>query len=52
MQYTVVTHFKLAEFEKRVMEYLGAGWTLVGGMSVSKEHGSEVFYQAMVKAGE
>jgi hypothetical protein len=48
MQYKVVTHFKLAEFEKLVVEYLEAGWTLVGGMSVSKEHGSESFYQAMV----
>jgi len=50
MQYTVVTHFRLAEFEKKVEEYMAEGWTLVGGLAVSKEHGSEVFYQSMVKA--
>jgi hypothetical protein len=48
MQYKVITHWKLAEFEKMVEEWLAAGWTLVGGLSVSKEHGSEVFYQSMV----
>jgi len=50
MQYTVVSHFKMSEFEKKVEEYMEAGWTLVGGLAVSREHGSEVFYQAMVKA--
>jgi len=50
MQYTVVTHWKLSEFEKKIEEYMEAGWTLVGGLAVSKEHGSEVFYQSMVKA--
>ena len=49
MQYKVITHWKPAEFERLVEEWMAAGWTLVGGIAVSKEHSSEVFYQAMVK---
>lgn len=49
MKYEVITHWELVQFEKMVTERLLAGWTLVGGMAVSKEHGSESFYQAMVK---
>jgi hypothetical protein len=49
MNYKVISHWKLAEFEKLVEEWLEAGWTLAGGMAVSKENGSEVFYQALVK---
>ena len=48
MNYKVITHWKIAEFERLVEEWMAAGWTLVGGMAVSKEHGSESFYQAMV----
>ena len=49
MKYEVITHWKLSEFEKLVTERLTAGWTLVGSIAVSKENGSEGFYQAMVK---
>lgn len=48
MSYKVISHWKISEFEKVVEEWMAAGWTLVGGMAVSKENGSEVFYQSMV----
>lgn len=49
MKYQVVTHEQLDRFEQLVAKQLQAGWVLVGGIAVSREHGSESYYQAMIK---
>jgi len=50
MQYTVVTHWKLEEFEKMVNAYLEDGWAPVGGVAMTTSLGNErTFAQAMIK---
>lgn len=48
MKYEVFTHWDLAQFERLITEQLAAGWTLVGGVTVTREHGTDSYYQAMV----
>lgn len=48
MKYEVFVHWELEIFEKLITEHLEAGWTLVGGVSVTIEHGAVTYYQAMV----
>ena len=48
MKYEVFMHWELEIFEKLITEHLEAGWTLVGGVTVTREHGTDTYYQAMV----
>jgi hypothetical protein len=48
MKYEVFMHWELEIFEKLITEQLAAGWTLVGGVTVTREHGTDTYYQAMV----
>ena len=53
MKYTVLTHWKLAEFEKLVEAYLKEGWVLQGGVALTTSLGNEqTFAQEMIKQGE
>jgi hypothetical protein len=54
MQYTVVKHFKIAEFEVAVTRCLLDGWKLQGGvaMTVNPTTGEFQYAQAMIKQGE
>lgn len=50
MTYTVVTHWKLEEFEKMVNAYLDEGFRPVGGVAITTSLGNEkTFAQAMIK---
>ena len=51
MNYIVVKHHKISEFEASVTAYLQDGWKLQGGvsMTVNSNTGEGFYAQAMIK---